>query len=130
MIHKKIAFSKKVPINYISFISFTIFLAYDISYLCSCVENDFPGDGKVFIVAVAMTLGNTISLTIYTLISKDEVTKKGGYMFILIMSVILFGVSCLYPGKSTLNYFYCFIWAILYGLYMIKFTIMLVGGKK
>ena len=54
----------------------------------------------------------------------------GGLLFVLCMSAMLFGFFFLLPGFSALYNFYCVIWAIIYGLYLVYDTQLIAGGKR
>ena len=68
-----------------------------------------------------MTLGITLSITVYALTTKTDFTMYGGMFFIMGMGLFLFGLFATFFGGMTpiVHIFYCCIGVILYGFYLV-----------
>ena len=80
-------------------------------------------------MAAAMTLGITVSLTIYAMTTKTDMTVMGSTLFILLGGLILFGIFAMIFRDKILIVLYCILAVILYGYYLIYDTQLVVGGK-
>ena len=77
-----------------------------------------------------MTLGITLSLTIYALTTKSDFTMMGGTLFVCSIGLFLFGFGALFFGGLTpiVNVIYCTFGVVLYGIYLVYDVQLLVGG--
>ena len=76
-----------------------------------------------------MTLGITLSLTVYALTTKTDFTAMGASLFIFGMALLLFGLFASLFHSKILNILYCSFGVILYGFYLVYDIQLLVGGK-
>lgn len=83
----------------------------------------------IVLMAAAMTLGITVSLTIYAMTTKTDMTVMGSTLFILLGGLILFGIFAMIFRDKILIVLYCILAVILYGYYLIYDTQLVVGGK-
>lgn len=119
--------ARTVPTNYICLIIFTLCEAYMISFICASV-----GEPKIVVIAAAMTLGMTLSLTVYACVTKKDFTYLGGTLFILATALIMFGIfmGIFHAWNKPLYVMYCAFGVILYGYYLIYDTQLIMGGKR
>ena len=116
-------FARQVPINYVLLTIFTMCEAYMVSYCCAATS-----PRTVFMAAI-LTLGITISLTIYAMTTKTDFTYMGGMLFVFAMVFFLAGIFMLFTDNPILHVVYAAIGVCLYGLYLIYDTQKIVGGE-
>jgi len=79
-------------------------------------------------MAAVMTLGITVSLSLYACTTKRDFTMLGGSLFIWGMALLL--TSCFLFYVSEFLYVLCCAGTvILYGYYLIYDTQLIMGGK-
>ena len=119
--------AKRVPINYIALTFFTLCEAYMVSFACSSV-----GEPKIVIMAAAMTLGMTLSLTIYAFTTKSDFTTMGSGLFVIATGLLMFGMFMwiFSSWNEPLFILYTTLGVIVYGFYLIYDTQLIMGGKE
>lgn len=115
-------FARRVPINYILLTLFTLCEAYLISYCCAA------SDPKIVFMAAVLTMGITVSLTIYAMTTKEDFTYMGGMLFVFGMIFLLGGVFMIFSDNPILHVVYAAIGVCFYGLYLIYDTQKILGG--
>lgn len=115
------ALSRKVPLNYILLIIFTLLESVMISY--TIVEYD----PKVVISAAILTILAVSGLTAYACLSSDDYTQLGG---ILVASLaVLFGLGILsFAFGGFTRILYCALGVVTFSVYLIYDT-QLISGK-
>mmetsp|Transcript_4637 Transcript_4637/g.4358 ORF Transcript_4637/g.4358 Transcript_4637/m.4358 type:complete len:195 (-) Transcript_4637:25-609(-) len=116
--------SRSVPTNYILTFFFTLCMGYVASYVCAVVD-----DPQIVFSAAFMTAGIVIALTIYAMTTKSDFTICGGMLFVVLASFIILGLfSFLFgPGMKLV---FCSFGVILFGIYLVADTQMIIGGKR
>lgn len=81
------------------------------------------------LLAVGITAAVVVGLTIFAFQTKWDFTMCGGILFVAVIILFLFGlIAMFFPGKTmTLVYSSC--GAILFSVYLIYDTQMMMGGK-
>ena len=115
--------SRSVPGNYILLTVFVITL----SYIVSVIASEYSP--KIVIMAAAMTAAVTLALTIYAVTTKTDFTVCGGVLFVLGMSLLMFAIFTWLIGNYWLHVIYCALGVIVYGLYLIFDTQLIMGNK-
>ena len=115
--------ARSVPTNYILLFIFCLSLSYIVSAICATYAPN------IVIMAAIMTTGITLALTIYAMTTKTDFTVCGGLLFVLVMALILFGLFALFFNVKILYTFYCILGVIVYGIYLIMDTQLIMGGK-
>jgi hypothetical protein len=90
-------YARKVPTNYILLTLFTLAEAVMVSYVCAAY------DPVTILIAAALTVGVTLALTIYALVTKHDFTTKMGIMIVILFAAILFAVlmSVFYSSRPV-----------------------------
>lgn len=90
-------YARKVPTNYILLLLFTLAEAVIVSYVCAAY------DPVTILIAAALTVGVTLSLTVYALVTKRDFTTKMGIMVVILFAAILFAVlmSVFFYSRAT-----------------------------
>ena len=117
--------ARKVPTNYTLLLIFTLCQAFFFSWVCSQYSTEST------LMAAGMTAFMTISLTIYAIYTDTDFTVCGSLFFCLaigmllmcIMSIFMTFASWWHPVVSAL-------FVVIYGLYIIFDTQMIVGGRS
>lgn len=115
--------SRMVPINYIFLTLFTVFEAYLLGFIAAYY------DPAVVLAASTATAGVTLIISLYAWKTKSDFTICGpmllivGFTFcIMSMFVFLFG--------RVLNMFFCGLAVVLFSIYLLFDTQLIMGGKR
>lgn len=71
-----------------------------------------------------------MGLTIYAIFTKSDFTMMWGVIWILFMSFLVFGIFTGIGFSYWLYNLYCVFGVILFGIYIIFDTQMIIGGKR
>jgi len=94
--------SRRVPINYILLLIFTMCESYFVGWLCQYYtydpyRNDFDSDGyRIVGTAGAMTLGISAALTTYAWTTKTDFTRKMGFIWVLGMTFFMLSIFSIF----------------------------------
>ena len=116
--------ARKVPINYILLTIFTL----GFSLMVGCIAA--MTDPAIVLMAAIMTFCVTLALTIYAFYTKTDFTLKGGFLFIFGMVVMVFIVFMCWGSNSTVSTILCAVIVVLYGLYLIYDTQLIMGKHR
>ena len=120
--------AKKVPLNYLLLLVFTLCQAYIVSNLCSYYALSQPG---VIVSAGLGTVLITFACTIYAFTTKTDFTLMGGLIFILCMSVIVLGVfTWVFRMNSFLYNCIISLCIFVFGIFLIYDTQLIVGKGR
>ena len=114
-------FSRRVPINYILLVVWTICQSYMVATCCSFY------DKNVVMTSAILTLGATIALTLYAFSTKDDFTFLGGMLFIVSVLLLLSVILSIF-FRSFINTLYCFLCVFAYSIYLVYDTQLLLGN--
>lgn len=103
---------------------FTFCEAYVVGFVCAAV-----GDAQTVLAAAFFTAGIVVGLTIYAMTTKTDFTFCGGMMFVVGAAFVMFGLFSVFLGP-TARMIYCLFGVILFGIYLIIDTQMIVGNKR
>ncbi|KAL4474767.1 hypothetical protein ABPG74_001463 [Tetrahymena malaccensis] len=126
--------SRTVPTNYILLGLFTACESYMVSFFCALIswtetgEPDYEGRNLVLLAAL-FTIGITVSLTLYAFTTKQDFSFLGGLLFIVVSSLFLSSILLLIFNNYVLEIVACSLSAMVYGIYIIYDTQIVVGGK-
>lgn len=111
--------ARKVPINYIFLILWTLCESYLVACLCSIFTP------KIVILAAVCTLGVTLGITIYAITTKNDFTFMGGLLFSgLSLIFMLTFLSFFFPFMNVLL---CILGVFIYSLYLLYDTQLIFG---
>lgn len=114
----------KVPQNYIILFVFTFAESYFVSFICS-ISNP-----SIVFMAAFMTLAITIALTIYAYTTKTDFTIQGGMFFVLGCAFLLLVIFGMFTRNNVFHIIICVFGVILFGLYILYDTQLIVGNKE
>jgi len=116
--------AKKVPLNYILLFAFTGAESYIVAFFCGISQ------GKIVFMAAAMTLGIVCALTFYAMTTKTDFTLQGGLLYILGMALLLLVLFNMFFQSSFMSTLIAAASAVLFGLYLVYDTQLIIGGKN
>jgi FtsH-binding integral membrane protein len=116
--------ARKVPQNYLLLALFTICEAYLISSIT------LQAEPELVLIAAVLTAGIVVSLTIYAITTKTDFTMMGGLLFMLLMTLILASFLGFFFRSKGFQIVISSFSVIVFGLYLIYDTQLIVGGKR
>uniref|UniRef100_A0A182Q3F2 Uncharacterized protein n=1 Tax=Anopheles farauti TaxID=69004 RepID=A0A182Q3F2_9DIPT len=113
---------RKAPTNFIFLGMFT----FAESFLVSMIAASYNSDEVM--LAFGITAAVCLGLTLFAFQTKWDFTMLGGILFAAVLVFFLFGlISMFFPGKTT-QIVYSSIGALLFSVYLIYDTQMMMGG--
>lgn len=114
--------ARSVPMNYMLLFLFTAGESIMLSYLFAAIN-----DVKIVVIAAVATVVVCSALTVYACTTKTDFTFLGGLLFVCVSLMFVLGLFYIwYP--QFLKLLYCFLGLILFSIYLI-FDTQLVMGK-
>jgi len=115
---------RKTPHNFIFLSMFTVAEGF----LLGVVTASY--DAIEVLMAVGVTSVVVLGLTIFAFQTKIDFTAWGGALLAVLLVFILFGlIAAFFPKSRTVNLVYAAIGAIIFSLYIVYDTQIMVGGK-
>lgn len=108
------------PTNYILLFAWTVCEAYMVGTASAF------NPPEIVLTAAALTALVTISLTVYAFTTKTDFTFIGGFLFVITTIMLFWGIFILIFG-FFLYTLYCVLGVILYSLYLIFDTQLILG---
>ncbi|KAL8618472.1 hypothetical protein ACOMHN_049889 [Nucella lapillus] len=120
---------RNYPGNFICLAVFTVAFSYMTGTISSF------HDTNVVLLAAGITSAVCISISIFAIQTKIDFTMCSGLLFALVMVLFFFGWACLityyvWGYNSILNAVYAGLGALVFALFLIYDTQMIIGGKK
>merc|ERR1711894_503403 len=82
------------------------------------------------LMAVGVCAAITLALTIFAFQTKIDFTAMGGVLIAVLVCFVLFGlIAAFFPASRTLNLVYAGIGTIIFSLYIVYDTQLMVGGS-
>ncbi|XP_058830969.1 protein lifeguard 1-like isoform X4 [Topomyia yanbarensis] len=114
---------RKTPMNFIFLAIFTLAQ----SFLLGVTTAKFSS--QEVLLAVGITAAVCLGLTLFAFQTKWDFTVMGGVLFVAVIILMLFGIIAIFfPGK-TITIVYASIGALLFSVYLVYDTQMMMGGK-
>lgn len=114
---------RKAPMNYIFLFLFTLAEAFLLSMAASTYKKE------EVLLAVGITAAVCLGLTIFAFQTKIDFTGLGSILFVAVLVLLIFGIfAMIWPGK-TMTLVYASIGALIFSLYLVYDTQMMIGGK-
>lgn len=115
--------ARKVPVNYILLLIFTLCQAFYFSVITTMYT------ASSVLAAAGMTSFMTVAITFYACTTKTDFTACGGLFFCIFIGVFLLSfVSIFMSFVAWWHPFMCALMVIIYGLYLIYDTQLIAGG--
>lgn len=84
---------------------------------------------EIIFMALMMTVILTVGLTIYAFYCKEDFTPLIGILWVVSIAMFIFAIFLLFTDNHILHILYCVLAIILYGIYLIVDTQLIIGGK-
>ena len=123
-------YARKVPTNYILLFSFTLGEAIMVSYVCAAY------DPVTILIAAGLTVGVTVVLTAYAVLTRKDYSTKTGIMLVVLFTAILFAIlmGVFYDSRPVqivpFTQVVCCVFVVIYGIYLVIDTQLIVGKGR
>ncbi|EER07778.1 Fas apoptotic inhibitory molecule, putative [Perkinsus marinus ATCC 50983] len=119
------AASQKVPINYILLFIFTASMGLMIGFI------GVYYDTEAVLIAAGSTAAAVFVLTLFAFFVKTDFTGYGPFALVLLMVLVFMGLVMIFlPTNRYLQIVYGSIGALVFSIYLVIDTQMIVGGKN
>ncbi|KAK3877142.1 hypothetical protein Pcinc_018125 [Petrolisthes cinctipes] len=115
---------RKWPGNFIMLGIFTLSL----SYLAGAIASYH--DTKIVVMTIGITCAICLCLTLFATQTKYDFTGCGIYLFVAAMVLFIFGIIAIFTYSKILYTVYSAGIALLFSMYLVFDTQMIVGGRK
>lgn len=116
--------ARQVPTNYLITLAFTFCESYIVAFACAAVN-----DGQIVLMAAFMTAAMVGGLTLYAFTTKSDFTICGGMLFVVSACFLMMGLFMFLFGPA-MRLIYCTLGVILFGVYLVVDTQLVIGGKR
>lgn len=108
---------------------FTAAESYVVSFICSIITYDNPGN-PVVVIAAVMTLAIVVGLTIYAIFTRTDFSTMWGILIVILCSMLTLGIISIFSWSPFLTNLYCSLGVIAFGIYLVIDTQMIIGGRR
>lgn len=115
---------RKHPLNLFVLGIFTLSMSFFVGIIASTYEPD-----AVFTAAGATAL-IVLALTIFSFQTKWDFTGMAPYLFVIIVCFMIFGFFAAIFRSNTLNLVYACIGVLIFSMFLVYDTQLLIGGKR
>ena len=128
--------ARKVPVNYIALLVFTLCETYFVAFLCQYYtyepyRNEFNEQGYRDVgVAAAMTCGIVAAVTAYAWTTKTDFTMKWGFIWVFGMTFMMLTFFSIFFYSYIFEMILCSLGVLLFGIYLIFDTQLIVGKGR
>jgi FtsH-binding integral membrane protein len=119
--------AREFPVDMLLLFVFVLSFSYMISFCCSTVVEDNPG--PTVVIAIGATLGVTVALTLYAFLCKANFVALFGILIVVILTMFMVGIVALFTLAPIMISIYCGLAVIIYGIYIVMITKMIIGGE-
>ncbi|XP_068618824.1 protein lifeguard 1-like isoform X2 [Battus philenor] len=115
---------RQAPMNFIFLGLFTVAE----SFLLGVTSSMY--DGTAVMMAVGITAAICLTLTIFAMQTKYDFTAMGGILLCATIVLLLFGIIAMFiPGNRIVTLVYASLGALLFSVYLVYDTQLMMGGK-
>jgi len=102
-------------------LAFTLVFGLLIGIICANTNS------QVVLAAAGITAVVVIGLTIFSCVTKTDLTGCGPFLFVFLLVMVVFGIVCIFWRNPIVQLIYACLAALLYGIYLIFDTQMVLG---
>lgn len=114
---------RKSPLNYIFLFIFTLAEGFLLATASSTYKSE------EVLLAVGITAAVCLGLTVFAFQTKWDFTMMHGILFVAVIVLLVFGIIAIFiPGK-IITLIYASLGALIFSMYLVYDTQMMVGGK-
>lgn len=114
---------RKAPQNFIFLGLFTLAE----SFMLGTVSANYDAD--VVLMAVGITAAVCLGLTLFAFQTKWDFTMMGGFLFVAVIVLMVFGIVAIFVRGKVITLIYASVGALIFSLYLIYDTQLMLGGK-
>jgi len=97
-------------------------------FMMGCVVSVYDVDEVM--MALGITVAVVVGLTLFALQTKIDFTAMGGVLLVALICLMMFGFFALiFPGNNIVNIVYASLGALIFGIYIVFDTQLMMGGK-
>ncbi|XP_034486556.1 protein lifeguard 1-like [Drosophila innubila] len=85
--------------------------------------------GQEVLLAIGITAAICLALTLFALQTKYDFTTMGGILIACLMALFIFGLMAIFVGGNMLALIYASLGAVLFSIYLIYDTQLMMGGN-
>lgn len=71
-----------------------------------------------------------LALTVYAIFTPTDFSIKWGIIIVILMAMLMLGIFSLFIWSPFLDNLYCSLGVILFGIYLVIDTQMIIGGRR
>lgn len=75
-------------------------------------------------------LAIVLALTVYAIFTPTDFSIKWGIIIVILMAMLMLGIFSLFIWSPFLDNLYCSLGVILFGIYLVIDTQMIIGGRR
>lgn len=113
---------RKTPMNFIFLFLFTIAEGFMLATAASIYE------ANEVLLAVGITAAVCLGLTLFAFQTKWDFTVLNGFLFVALLVFVIFGLIAMFFHGKTIRLVYAAVGALLFSLYLVYDTQLMIGG--
>ncbi|CAH2237557.1 jg9810 [Pararge aegeria aegeria] len=114
---------RQAPMNFIFLAIFTVAESFMLGVTSSMYQSD------AVMMAVGITAAVCLALTLFAVQTKWDFTAMGGILLCATVVLLLFGIIAIFVRGKTMTLVYASLGAMIFSLYLIYDTQLMMGGK-
>lgn len=114
---------RKAPQNFIFLGLFTLAESFMLGALSSNYDSD------AVIMAVGITAAVCLGLTLFAFQTRWDFTMMGGILFVAVIILMVFGIVAIFVKGKIVTLVYASLGALIFSVYLIYDTQLMLGGK-
>ncbi|CAH0546495.1 unnamed protein product [Brassicogethes aeneus] len=114
---------RKTPMNFIFLFIFTVAEAFMLGVTASTYRSD------EVVMAVGITAVVCLGLTLFAFQTRWDFTMMGGILFVAVLILFVFGIVAMFWHNKIVKMVYASLGALIFSIYLIYDTQMMMGGK-
>lgn len=114
---------RKVPYNYICLVVFTVAKGFLLGVIATKYE------AMTVLMAIGITAAICFVLTVFAMQTKIDFTVMGGFLLVVLVVFLILGIVLIFFRNQIMRTIYCGIGVILFSLYLLYDTQLMLGGN-
>lgn len=114
---------RKAPLNFIFLFIFTLAQSFMLGVAASTYDTD------AVLMAVGLCAAVCFGLTMFAFQTKWDFTVMGGGLFVALIILVIFGIVAIFIPGRVVTLIYASLGALLFSLYLVYDTQLMMGGK-
>ncbi|TMW47754.1 hypothetical protein DOY81_007161 [Sarcophaga bullata] len=114
---------RRTPGNYICLGIFTLAESFLLGTIASVYEP------MTVLLAVGITAAICFALTVFAMQTRIDFTLMGGFLLVILIVFMVFGIVMIFFRSQMMRMIYCGLGVIIFSLYLLYDTQLMLGGK-